>query len=47
MASLGHPGSSGFTNAHLASMPMGTFAPIEFPAGSTLTLEVYIRALAV
>lgn len=36
-------GSSGFNNAHLATIPFDSFSPVDFPAGSVLSLKVYVR----
>lgn len=36
-------GSSGFNNANLQTIPFGTFAPVDFPQGSTLSIKLYVR----
>jgi len=36
-------GSSGFNNAHLATIPFNSFSPVDFPSGSQLKLVVYVR----
>src|SRR5581483_8751311 len=36
-------GSSGFNNAHLQTIPFAAFAPVNFPAGSTLSIKLYVR----
>jgi hypothetical protein len=36
-------GSSGFNNAHLASIPLNLADPIEFPTGSVLSLRLSVR----
>jgi hypothetical protein len=36
-------GGSGFNNAKLDAIPFGPFAPTGFPAGSTLSLKLYVR----
>lgn len=36
-------GSSGFNNAKLATIPLTLFAPVTWPAGSTLGVKLYVR----
>jgi len=36
-------GSSGFNNAHLATIPFDSFSPPNFPPGSQLKLVIYVR----
>ncbi len=36
-------GSSGFNNAHLATIPFNSFAPADLPAGSVLSITVSVR----
>jgi hypothetical protein len=36
-------GSSSFNNAHLQSISFNSFSPVDFPAGSTLSVKVYAR----
>ncbi|HSX16125.1 MAG TPA: PKD domain-containing protein [Candidatus Saccharimonadales bacterium] len=36
-------GSSGFNNAHLASIPFSSFAPVSLPSGTVLNLTVSVR----
>jgi len=36
-------GSSGFNNAHLQTIAFAAFAPVKFPAGSTLSIKLYVR----
>jgi hypothetical protein len=36
-------GSSGFSNAKLNSIPFNSFSPLDFPAGSQLSIEFYVR----
>jgi PKD repeat protein len=36
-------GSSGFNNAHLATIPFDSFSAVDLPAGSVLSLKVYVR----
>ena len=36
-------GSSGFNNAHLATIPLDSFNAVDFPPGSQLKLALYVR----
>src|SRR5207248_1070803 len=36
-------GSSGFNNAHLATIALNSFSSVDFPAGSQLQLKVSVR----
>ncbi len=36
-------GSSGFNNAHLQSIPLSSFSPVDFPTGSTMSIKIYVR----
>ncbi len=36
-------GSSGFNNAHLATIPFSSFAPVDVPAGSVVNVTVSVR----
>ncbi len=36
-------GSSGFNNAHLASIPFSSFSPVDFPTGTPLKIALSVR----